>query len=147
MSVTVITGDILNTKAGIVCQQVNCRGKMGAGIALKIRKKWPVVYDDYMYAYNHHKLIPGEVILSQLIPSQLYIANLCGQINYGRGKQYTIYKAVRECLIKINMIADNLKLFVYIPKNMGCGLAGGDWNIVFKMIEETIPNATIINYN
>ena len=122
-------------------------GKMGAGIALKIRKKWPIVYEDYMRAYRDKKLIPGEVILSSVKPLELYVANLCGQLRYGRDKKYTIYKAVKECLMKVNILANNLGQQVYIPKGMGCSLAGGDWNIISEMIEEILPNSTIVSLN
>lgn len=146
MTNTIINGDILKAKFGIVCHQVNCRGKMGAGIALKIRKKWPQAYKDYMEAYEERRLIPGEVILSTIVPDQLYVANICGQLDYGRNKQYTIYEAVKQGLQKVNIIANELGLLVYIPKNMGCALAGGDWNIVSSIIEEVIPNAIIVNF-
>ena len=32
---------------------------------------------------------------------------------------------------------------VSIPYNIGCGLAGGDWNIVSKMIEEIFGQSSI----
>ena len=40
-----IKGDILNVTEGIIVQQVNCFGVMGAGLAKQIRDKWPSVYD------------------------------------------------------------------------------------------------------
>lgn len=148
MSLITIKGDILDVNYGIICHQVNCKGKMGAGIALSIRKKWPIVYRDYMDAYNECQLIPGAVILSTILPSELYIANLCGQLNYGRDKIYTIYPAVRACLIKLNKMLDatNKGFPVYIPKGMGCSLAGGDWNIVLNIIKEILPRAIIVDY-
>lgn len=52
MSIKIISGDILTNlptnKEVYICQQVNCRGVMGAGLALKIRRKWPVVYQQYV---------------------------------------------------------------------------------------------------
>ena len=33
MSVRVIDGDLFNTKAKYICHQVNCKGKMGSGVA------------------------------------------------------------------------------------------------------------------
>ena len=51
--------DLLKIDNGIICHQVNAMGKMGAGIALSIRKKWPVVYNDYMIAYKNNQLQLG----------------------------------------------------------------------------------------
>jgi len=137
------TGDILKVSSGIICHQVNCKGKMGAGIALAIRRKWSVVYHDYMQNYRNGKLELGHVILSMVIPDQLYVASLCGQDKYGRDRRYTSYKAVRKCL---NKVVSYEELFspIYIPMGMGCSLAGGDWNKMIKIIEEIIPNAIII---
>jgi len=143
--VAVIKGNILNLEYGIICHQVNCMGKMGAGIALKIRKKWNSVYQDYMKAYNDHKLVLGAVILSTIVPNQLYVANLCGQLYYGRDKRYTDYDAVRMCLSTLAKANEIAAFPVYIPKNMGCSLAGGDWNVVVSIIEEILPNAVIID--
>jgi O-acetyl-ADP-ribose deacetylase (regulator of RNase III) len=39
--------NLLEVKSGIICHQVNCIGAMGTGIALQIRNKWPVVFNDY----------------------------------------------------------------------------------------------------
>jgi len=140
----IIKGNILTIKHGIICHQVNCKGKMGAGIALKIRRKWPIVYKDYMIAYKNGLLIPGAVILSVIDPNKLYVANLCGQLNYGRDKQYTIYDAVGQCLSKLAAY-DREDLPIYIPKGMGCSLAGGDWNIISSIIERTLPKATVVD--
>lgn len=144
MPVISTKGNVLDVEYGIICHQVNCMGKMGAGIALKIRQKWDVVYQDYMHANRAHKLVLGAVILSTIIPERLYVASLCGQLHYGRGRQYTRYPAVRHCLATLNGIATSLELPVYIPKNMGCALAGGDWNVVYNIIEETLSNAVVM---
>jgi len=43
----IINRDLLTIESGIIAHQVNCQGKMGAGLALKIRKKYPQVYEYY----------------------------------------------------------------------------------------------------
>ena len=39
--------NLLNIRSGVICHQVNCIGAMGAGLALQIRNKWPIVYEKY----------------------------------------------------------------------------------------------------
>ena len=141
---TEIEGDILNVTHGIICHQVNCRGKMGAGIALAIRKKWPEVYRDYIAAHLRKELKLGHIVFTEIKKNLLYVASLCGQYNYGRQGQYTNYDAVKMCLTELAKYDDG-RLVIHIPKGMGCTLAGGDWNIVSKMIDSIIPNAIIIN--
>jgi len=139
----IIKGDILEVKHGIVCHQVNCMGKMGAGIALDIRRTWPMVYTDYMNAYRQGKLNLGNVIFSEVAKNILYVANLCGQYYYGRDKRYTDYDAVKNCLKELVKYDDG-RLTIYIPKGMGCSLAGGNWSIVSGLIDEIIPNAIVV---
>ena len=131
--------DILTVKKGIICQQVNNRGVMGAGPALAIRQKWPIVYKEYL----DRRLCLGEILLVQVEPG-LYVANLCTQEGFGRTGQYTDYNALELCLKTLAIVAKSLSLSVYIPHRIGCGLAGGDWvGVVCPMIERILPTAII----
>ena len=116
---------------------------MGAGIALSIRKQWPSAYKDYINAFRKKELYLSNVIISTIEEKTLYVAHLCGQNFYGRTKRYTDYTAVEMCLKKVKELSKTLNLSVFIPFKMGCSLAGGDWTIVYKIINEIIPNATI----
>ena len=138
----IIVGNILNVERGVICHQVNCMGKMGAGLALSIRRKWSKVYDDYMMAYQLGTLRLGNVIFTTIVPDQLIVANLCGQYRYGRGKRYTDYGAVEQCAVAL--VNYNSPLPIYIPYMMGCGLAGGDWDMVKSIINNIIPHAIVV---
>lgn len=144
----IIEGDILDVKKGIICHQVNCKGVMGAGLAKSIRDKYPDVYRGYKLAYKNGKLKLGKVIVSK-ISDDLVIANLCSQDGYGRDKhkRYTDYVALVDCLIRVRDLQRTTGLPVYIPYGMSCGLAGGDWDKVSILIEDLIPDSTVIKYN
>jgi len=118
---------------------------MGAGLALKIRKKWHIVYEQYLFECFKDKMKLGSVQIVQVSPS-LYVANLAGQYSYGRDKRYTNYPALMNCFIDLQKISDSLKLQIYIPYKIGCSNAGGDWEIVEKLIYETIKNPVICKY-
>lgn len=144
-------GNIFLVKEGIICHQVNCMGVMGSGLALAIRKEWPVVYESYVNAHRNGDLIPGHVHFVQVGPEQrpgqwpLVIANLCGQQYYGGNGNYTIYSALEQCLMTVRAFSAQQELPVWIPYKMSCGLAGGDWEgVVLPMIERCIPWATIV---
>jgi O-acetyl-ADP-ribose deacetylase (regulator of RNase III) len=136
-------GNILTVDRGIICHQVNCKGVMGAGIALQIRNKWPKAYLDYREAYNSGRLQPGRVVTSRVRsrPS-LFVAHLCGQDGYGRepGKVYTNYTALATCLALVAAARQP----TYVPHGMGCGNAGGDWQVVSSLVEMLIPHAVIM---
>ena len=135
--------NILNIKNGIICHQVNAMGKMGAGLALDIRKKWPIVYKDYMIAYNEGNLKLGNVIFTKIEKCNIIIASCVGQKFYGKKGKHTIYRAVEKYLEKVEIKSKELQLPVHLPYKIGCGLAGGNWKIVERMIKENISEPII----
>ncbi|KKL63404.1 hypothetical protein LCGC14_2175470, partial [marine sediment metagenome] len=104
----VINGNILNIREGIICHQVNCKGVMGAGLALQIKNKWPEAYDAYMTAYREKYWRFGE-ILSVIVSEDpdICIIHMAGQNEYGHepGKVYTNYMALATCMTKANDFA------------------------------------------
>ncbi len=133
--------DILKVTRGIIVHQVNCKGVMGCGIASAIRKKWPKVY--FLYKKEANKAELGNIQLVK-INDELFVVNMFSQFGYGRDRRYTDYGAVKTCLQKIAILATLLNLDVYIPYKIGCGNAGGNWDIVEDILYNTIPNAHII---
>lgn len=137
-------GNILDVENGIICHQVNCQGKMGAGLAKGIRIHFPQAYRDYIHIHNTEGLEIGMLYISD-IDENLRIAHLAAQNKYGKRGRYTDYKAFRNCLKHLKKYVKNEGIEnVYFPYKIGCGYGGGDWNIVKAMIEKYFPNAIIM---
>lgn len=127
--------DILTVKQGIIVQQVNCRGVMGAGLAKQIRQAYPQVYTSYMKAcsmYTPEQLL-GMVQLIK-VSDKLTICNFFAQLNYGTNAVQTNYDAFEKCLNKLASRTD-YDTPIYIPYKIGCGLAGGDWEVIKELID------------
>lgn len=142
-----IKGNLLDAKENYICHQVNCAGRMGAGIALQIRKKWPIVYEDYKNLLESY-LSPQEAFgHSQFckVNGNQYVVNMYAQYDYGDNpkKLYTDYEAFRTCLKEI---AEAQTGTVALPKYIGCGLGNGDWDIIFQMIEEELSDKEVYIY-
>lgn len=112
---------------------------MGSGIAKEIRKRYPKAYElDCQTKRGDEKKLGQFTCALQNSKQNKTIFNLYSQYKYGRdGKQYTDYQAmetgliaIRDFLIKMNM-QDQV---IGIPYLMGCGLGGGDWKVVEKII-------------
>lgn len=140
----VVNNDLLKTPIHIIAHQVNCQGVMGGGVAKQIKQKYPTVYEIYKArcCESHEKLLGGYVAVWSQDRSQL-IVNVFGQNNFGRDKVYTDYKALENGLS--NFIKDYRNSFnimpevqipIAIPYKIGCGLAGGDWNLVSTILEK-----------
>ena len=138
--VNYIKGNILDVTKGIIVQQVNCQGVMGAGLAKQIRDKWPVVYDNYkdkVDTCQNRKDLLGNTSFSKVsIDTPLYVASIFGQFNYGRSGRFTIYPVLFKGLEYIFRLSEVDKIPVYIPKGLGCGLAGGNWEFVEEYIRD-----------
>ena len=128
-------GDILEAEEKIICHQTNCLGIMGAGLALQIARKYPEVdkkYRDFCIEYGEWNFL-GQTQLVNTHDDKI-IANCFGQQRPGFGKQ-TDYKALKTCLKAVEEFANQNNFSVAIPYKIGCGLAGGDWNTVEKIIK------------
>lgn len=144
MAITNIKGDLLATKVTIRCHQVNCRGAMGAGIAKQIRNKYPEVYEPYKALCKQFgsKLL-GEVQFVACYDGTV-IANLFAQDDWSTDRVQTNMQALEECLQKVAAFAAKTGATVGVPRLMGAGLAGGDWNLIEPLIEKYLPDCTIV---
>ena len=98
MEVKVYNGDITKCNADIIAHQVNCKFVMGGGVALALRKRWPVVYKKYLEIGKLYTNKPSNEWLGVCqiveIDQNRYVANLFGQDNLGYGKCFTDYSAL-----------------------------------------------------
>lgn len=144
----VLEGNLLDTPFQFIAHQVNCRGVMGAGLAKQIRQKYPEVYEDYKNycntatkGYNHI----GDCQVSWTNDRKHCILNIFGQLGYGTEYVQTDYVALKQGFflavqwIKNKYFSDyeqNYQIVIAIPYGIGCGLAGGDWEKVKKLLTE-----------
>lgn len=133
-----VNRDFLDIKRGILVQQVNCRGAMGRGLALAIRRKWPLVYSEYRRAFARGDLILGTIQLVK-VGDELYVCNLAGQDKWGTDSPKTDLNAYKLAWPMVRDEASRLGLPVYAPWMFGCGLAGGTWSVVQPLVEQLCP--------
>lgn len=146
----IVRGNILDAEYGIIGHQVNCQMVMGAGLAKQFRAKHPRIFSEYKAmmgkAPTQRRL--GKCQIVELIPQRLFGANLFGQYNFRpRGIQHTDYTALTMALRQMKKWKESFtpKDFpIYLPYGLGSGLAGGDWNVVYGVIEDTVPEAIIV---
>lgn len=144
-----INGSITEVPGGsIIVHQVNCQSKMGAGVAKVIADRYPEVKKQYhTYCQQHTPVgLLGKVQYVK-VEDGITVANMFGQLTYGRTGQHTDYKAVGHGLREIakharcNGIDD-----IYLPYRMGCNLGGGDWRIVRSIIKQIAKDYPDLNF-
>lgn len=107
---------------------------MGAGLAKAIYDKWPNVKSEYYkfcMQYEPGDLL-GKVWYVEVTSNQI-VANVFGQLDYGRKNfVYTNYSALDYAFEEMSKkYSDKSFAFSY---GFGCGLANGDWKIVYNII-------------
>lgn len=144
-----ITKNILDVDKGTIAHQVNCFGAMG-GLAGAIANKWPFVRTDYL---KFVKLFEKKrwVLLGKQqtvkVKDDLKVANIFGQYDFGTDSRKTEYGSLKIGLFYAAQQNVVKGYPLYVPYKIGCGLAGGDWDIVqgiLRLIEEDIDEEIII---
>jgi O-acetyl-ADP-ribose deacetylase (regulator of RNase III) len=142
-------GNLLESNCDIICHQVNCKRAMGNGIAGQIRQKWPKVYEDYCYnidyMYENNFVKQSSDLLGMISWTELegnkYVMNFFSQDEYyPRDRCHTDYEAFTKCckalkdfITEYNL--DKSNTIIGFPYKIGCGLAGGNWDVVSAIIE------------
>lgn len=134
----IIKGDLLEAREHIIAHQVNCQGVMGSGVAKQIKDRYPIAFKEYSELVKEKRDLGEDLEASLLgqvqgvsIGSGLYIANMFGQLTYGKdNKQYTNTFALYSCFKKVREIAEENSMSVAMPYMVGCYRGGADWKEV-----------------
>jgi O-acetyl-ADP-ribose deacetylase (regulator of RNase III) len=145
-----LKGDATNPDVSgkkIIAHICNDIGAWGKGFVLAISKRWSEPEKEYKKWYKdgeNFKL--GEVQFIQ-VTEDIYIANMIGQRDIRRSKSAPPirYEAVDVCLKKISEKAIGLGATIHMPR-IGCGLAGGKWEEIEKLIDKNICSNNIDVY-
>lgn len=134
MIVKEIKGNILDTDIDTIAHGVNCDNQMKSGVAKVLFTKYPEVKTGY-HATLGLKGSMGLDPLGDIVGIDVgdkKIINCHTQRTFGYdGKRYVNYDAIYTCFEHIANQYDE----VAIPK-IGCGLGGGDWEIVKFLIDK-----------
>lgn len=140
-----IQGDLFETDAGIIAHGVNCRGKFASGVAKLVGTKYPKARQYYLDKFDEDGWKLGD-IQAVLQWDGTIIVNCATQDNYGyAGELNANYDAIRTAMESVKRLAQIKNKTIAIPK-IGAGLAGGDWTIIEKILEEVFTDYDITVY-
>lgn len=157
-----VEGNILESPENqIIIQQVNCSNAMGKGVAKAIYEKYPFVKEQYHQYCNGTFLsqdggkkrpeeLLGDVFMARSEDCKRCVLNIFGQLTFLKYREksrcLTDYDAFQKALNEIAAYFIGCEVTFAVPYGIGCGLAGGDWNIVSKMINDTLGTAFDVVY-
>lgn len=148
--ITYKIGNILDAPENIIVQSVNHKGVMGGGLALQIKNRYPGIMDPFgsylhMCKRNFNDIRINGYVSRYDVSDSKFIVSIFGQDGLGRYKQYTDYVSLKNGLESIGRIATLTGGSIAIPHGIGCGLGGGDWNVVKAIIERCFSHYPQLN--
>lgn len=131
----------------VIAHICNDRGGWGKGFVLAVSKRWdePEQYYRRWY-YSREEFGLGKIQVVEVQPN-LWVANMIAQAGYKTGSKGPPirYEALRECLVQLEQEAVDRKASIHMPR-IGCGLAGGRWELIEPLIEETLSSVQVFVY-
>jgi O-acetyl-ADP-ribose deacetylase (regulator of RNase III) len=119
----------------------------GAGFAQAVLRRWPQLQEDFRTwaRSGPRSLSLGRVHLAEAEPATR-VATLIAQHGYGASPSPRIrYGALRAALDQLARVAVDARATVHMPR-IGCGQAGGDWNVVEELLSMTLAKARVPVY-
>jgi O-acetyl-ADP-ribose deacetylase (regulator of RNase III) len=131
VSYTEITGDLFALDLPAIGHGCNCQGVMGAGVAGQMRKRWPVMYNEYRDLCKAGKFRPGNIFPWEA--DEVCIYNLATQDRPGPDASLD---AIRTCVREMLIDAEVTGLpQVGVPR-LGTGIGGLSWHDVAPVLRE-----------
>lgn len=138
--------DLLTTEAEIIAHQTNCVAVMGGGVAKQIKEKLldDVAFKKYQdYCFAEREALLGRIQYLNANNGKI-IANLFAEVEPTDDEVDTNYEALRQCLTDLKFMAKRHGFKIAIPGYIGCGLAGGDWTVVYEIIRSVFENSPVV---
>lgn len=126
----------------ILTQVVNDKAQTwGGGLSLAVRRKWPEAQKAFTNWFAKEASSPrlGKVHFAQA-GEELVVASIIAQAGYGESTRPRIrYRALERGLAEVRDKAEQMHASVHMSR-LGCGEAGGSWNIVGELVEMALAS-------
>lgn len=157
--ITYLKGDATVPQAKgpkLIVHICNTLGGWGKGFVLAISKRWKepeAAYRAWHHARIHKdasgdgRFLLGQVQAIQVKPDT-WVINMIAQEGMRTGSKGPPirYEALEACLVKVAAIAEEKGASIHAPR-IGCGLAGGKWEMVEPIINRTLPDRAVYIYD
>lgn len=162
--ITEVEGSLLKDikPYSVLLHQVNCLGKMGAGLAAQMAKNFNGLWqsyheycgwfqEDYNGKSHRDEILGTWHVFKPKDRDDLIICNAFGQEYVSRDRQVTDYNAWNKILNKLEKqtravnktLPAEKQWTIHAPFNMGCSLGGGDWEEMMSLIKTYFEDSPV----
>ena len=124
----------------IIAHICNDIGAWGKGFVMAISKRWKEPAKQYKQWYKEGEDFALGAVQFVAVKENVWVANIIGQHKIYKdenGNPPIRYEAVKEGLQQVAEFAKKMNAKVQMPR-IGCGLAGGFWDEIETIIEDTL---------
>ncbi len=133
-----VDGDFFDYAADIRINTVNCVGVMGAGVAFAFKNKFPEMYKHYVLQCKEGEISPGKPAVWKSIDAYGKDIEIINFPTKDHWKNKSKYEYIEKGLLWLsNYLGTKHGKIVTLPA-LGCGHGGLDWEIVRKMIQDSL---------
>ena len=136
-----ISGDLLQLALDghfdVIVHGCNCQCQMGKGIALSIKRQFPEAYAADCQTPKGDAAKLGTVSIAEVTRNgrTFYVVNAYTQYHWRGAGVKADYEAIRSVMKAVKFRFAGRR--IGYPR-IGAGLAGGDWEVIGKVIEEEL---------
>ena len=138
----IIKGDLLKLAKGryfdVIIHGANCFCTFGGGIARQIREQLPAAYEADCQTISGDANKLGSYSAARY--NNLTIVNAYTQYDTSGGKINADYDAIRKVMAQIKIDFHGARFGIPM---IGAGLAGGDWTVISKIIDEEMAGEDV----
>lgn len=164
MTIHYVDGDatypVVSKGVRVIAHVVNDVGKWGAGFVLSVSRRWK---EPEAYYLKQSKWAKKGFKLGQVqwvfVEPDFAVCNMIAQHGLPSFVERKViqYDHLENCLTKMaegarytagisDSTAKSRKLSIHMPR-IGCGLGGGDWDVVGELVEETCWDLDVYVYD
>jgi O-acetyl-ADP-ribose deacetylase (regulator of RNase III) len=129
-------GDMFEEAADIRVNTVNCKGVMGAGVALAFKNRYPEMFKDYQRACAAGEVQPGRLHVWKTLTGE-WVVNFPTKRDWRDPSQY---EDIASGLSALRAYLQSQGPVSVVLPALGCGHGGLDWSKVAPMIEEGLAD-------
>jgi O-acetyl-ADP-ribose deacetylase (regulator of RNase III) len=114
----------------------------GGGFAVSVRRKFPQVQEDFLrWAEEKHDALRLGAVHFARPADDIWVASVVAQKGYGPSARPRVrYSALHDGLQQVARRARTESANIHMPR-IGCGLAGGSWDVVEELVRTTMLDA------
>lgn len=123
---TITQGNIFDSEAEAIVNNVNCVGTMGKGLAKQFAIRYPDMLQQYKFACETRVLNPGSVFVYQEPGEERVILNVPTKYHWKQDSHPTL---IYDGLVAIRAAMRKLNLHTIAMTALGCGEGGLDFDL------------------